>query len=137
MSVNYAKRANKSGQCKAKVKVLNGAIIANTSEHTRAPVVGRAEVFHIRISNKQFILYTIVFLYLWHGRQGGIVKRGNDLGGKSLGGNGHGGNALESSNYSIYYKIGILFIELYTEGKLMRWKIISVYFNNALKKVFN
>ena len=52
-----------SGQCKAKVKVLNGAIIANTTEHTHAPVVGRAEVLHVRASNKQFILYTIVFLY--------------------------------------------------------------------------
>ena len=57
------KGKHNSGQCKDQVKVLNGAIIANTTEHTHAPVVGRAEVLHVRVSNKQFILYTIVFLY--------------------------------------------------------------------------
>ena len=60
MSVNYAKMANIA---KLKVNVLNGATIANTNEHNHAPVVGRAEVLHVRVSNKQFILYTIFFLY--------------------------------------------------------------------------
>ena len=57
------KGKHNSGQCKANVKVLNGAIIVNTNEHTHAPVVGRAEVLYVRVSNKTYILYITVFLY--------------------------------------------------------------------------
>ena len=58
MSVNYTKMANIA---KLKVNVLNGATIANTNEHNHAPVVGKAEVLHVRVSNKQFICIQFSF----------------------------------------------------------------------------
>jgi len=50
---------NNSGQCKAKLKVLNGAVIDSVNEHTHAPVIGRGEALQVRASLKRRAVETM------------------------------------------------------------------------------
>ena len=48
-----------SGECKAKIKVMNGEVVGRTNQHTHAAVAGRPETLHVRDTMKRRALETM------------------------------------------------------------------------------